>query len=69
LLCQAKPDLRFVSFQAQAAFLRAVDLYYDTVLHDDVHGSEPQPAKRVAYLSQRIIDGPGALVDIDMRLM
>jgi hypothetical protein len=67
--CQAQPDLRFIPIHAQAAFLRAVDLYHDTVLHDDVHGSEPQPAKRVAYLCQGIIDGPGALVDIDMRLM
>jgi hypothetical protein len=68
-LTYGKPGLRFFSFRPQTAFFRAVDLYHETVLHDDVHGSESQAAKRVADLDQCVVDGAGALVVVDMRLM
>ena len=50
-----KPDLRTASCIAEAALFGAIDLYDDTILHDDVHRSESQSAERIANLVDRII--------------
>ena len=49
------PDLLTCSSVSEAAFFGTIDLYDDTVLDNDVHGSESQSAKRIANLIDRII--------------
>src|SRR5688572_6069032 len=40
LTVTGRGDSGVIAVAAQAAFLRTVDLYHDTVLHDDVHRAE-----------------------------
>jgi hypothetical protein len=53
---------RVIAIASQTTLVRAIDLYHDTILHDDVHGSEPQTAERIANLIQRFICWSGPVV-------